>query len=370
MKLESIILTDFFDILNGINADYCVMNNYWDLPEVIPSDVDFAIDIYTFGMLDALVMDLANKHKVAITQKIWHGYNKCAFILSPLNTERYFWLQLDFFVDFSGKGFPNLLPNSVMLKDKRKYKNFCIPATRVEVPFILQRRIFKGDIKEEHLQTLAKYFGEKPKETESGIISIFGDDDVGKSLVHIVRTKDINLFNEKFIEYRKRLHEISKTNTDYQYRYKYTFNQVKRAIYRLYYPTGISIGFVSENLSETKLKIDKIDSRISGSFHGTSYLEVQGKIDLMLNWLKKVYWPKVTKRKVYINSLTTSKLDDFEFHWALKLHLLKPDIIFNIERNIDLNNVCYQILKAQSKRTNKHLDNKFSPTAAVKEKGI
>jgi hypothetical protein len=366
MKLESIILTDFFDILNKINADYCVMNNYWDLPEVIPSDVDFAIDIKTFGMLDVLVMDLANKHNVAITQKIWHGYNKCAFILSPLNTERYFWLQLDFFVDFSGKGFPNLLPNSVMLKDKRKYKNFYIPATMVEVPFILQRRIFKGDIKREHLLTLKRYIDENPKETEVGITSIFGADDVGKSLVRIVQTKNINLFNEKFIEFRKRLHEISRTNTNFKYHFKYSFNQVKRAVYRLYYPTGISIGFVGKDLPESKLKIDEIDSRISGSFHGTSYLEVQGKLDLMLNWLKKVYWPKVTKRKVYINSLTTSKLNNNGSYSALNLHILKPDIIFNIESTIDLNNVCYQILKAQSKRTNKHMNNKFSPTASVK----
>lgn len=87
MKLQSVVLNNFFEILNSIDANYCVMNNYENMPEIIPSDVDFAIDSNIFKILDSLIIKLANENNVSITQKIWHGYNKCAYILSPLNIE-------------------------------------------------------------------------------------------------------------------------------------------------------------------------------------------------------------------------------------------------------------------------------------------
>ena len=87
MKLETKILNDFFELLNKNMINYCVMNNYIDMPEIIPSDVDFAISFEDYQKLDNLINYLAAKHNVVITQKIWHGYNKCAYILSPLNIE-------------------------------------------------------------------------------------------------------------------------------------------------------------------------------------------------------------------------------------------------------------------------------------------
>ena len=38
--------------------------------------------------------------------------------------------------------------------EKSKYKNFYIPCPEVEVPFIIQRRIFKGDLQIRHLEIL------------------------------------------------------------------------------------------------------------------------------------------------------------------------------------------------------------------------
>ena len=158
MNLESKILDALFDTLNDIGAHYCVMNNYRDLPDFIPSDVDISIDKDTFGVLDSLVVDLAERFDVGVAQKIWHGYRKCAYILSPTRIDMRFYLQLDFFVDFSGRGYPNLLPWADMQKGKRAFKNFYIPAPEVEAPFILQRRIFKGDIKPAHVKTLSELF--------------------------------------------------------------------------------------------------------------------------------------------------------------------------------------------------------------------
>ena len=268
INLDSYILNDFFETLNLKQINYCVMNNYDDMPEIIPSDVDFAVDLKTYHQLDSLVEKLAEKHNVSITQKIWHGYHKCAYILSPLNIENYFWLQLDFFVDFSGKGFPNLFPSSNMLSGKRKYKNFYIPGIEIEAPFLLQRRIFKRDMKERHIATLKKLYDADVEKVESGVVQVFGQKQ-GASLIKMIKNQDIRLFNDQFSAYRKQLRKISTSNTDIVYRIKYVYWQLIRAIYRLYYPTGLSIAFIGRDTDAKRDFIDAFDQKISGSFHGT-----------------------------------------------------------------------------------------------------
>ena len=91
--------------------------------------------------------------------------------------------------------------------------------------------------------------------------------------------------------------------------------------------------------------------------------------------LKKVYWAKVTKRKVYIN------LDSLKNNWKklfikkiLKVLKLLPDIIYNYKykktnKNI-LSEITYLILKKQSERTKRHLMNSISPTAKLKNIGL
>ncbi len=54
MKLETKILNDFFELLNKNMINYCVMNNYIDMPEIIPSDVDFAISFEDYQKALAL----------------------------------------------------------------------------------------------------------------------------------------------------------------------------------------------------------------------------------------------------------------------------------------------------------------------------
>ena len=383
MKLESYILNDFFEILNKINANYCVMNNYKNMPEVIPSDVDFAVDIQTFNKLDSLIIKLAKKHDISVTQKIWHGYNKCAYILSPLELDDYFWLQLDFFVDFSARGFPNLMPNKMMLDRKIKYKNFYIPRSEIEVPFILQRRIFKGDIEEKHLKTILFLYNKNTETVQKGIIDIFGKEE-GKSLINFIESKKIEKFQQNFSTYRKKLKKISLDNTNLIYRLKYLIWQVIRAFYRFYYPTGLSIAFVGENTNLKKEFIEKFNNKISGSFHGSSYFFPKNIIEYLQNILFKDYWSRVTKRKTLWN-LDTSKSNWkrlFNLRFIPKTDIIvymNDDISEKSENNIELisfvltkdkkqneilmKKCIYIILKKQSIRTQRHLMSKVSPTA-------
>ncbi|MBB1372606.1 hypothetical protein [Pseudoalteromonas sp. SR45-4] len=367
MKLESKMLSRFFNKLNEIEANYCVMNNYINMPEVIPSDVDIAIDKTSFGKLDQLVTELANEFSVSITQKIWHGFNKCAFILSPLDTEKYFWLQLDFFVDFSGKGFPNLMPFSTMIKNKAQYKNFYIPAPEVEVPFILQRRIFKGDASHAHIKTIRSLIKDDFDIINRGNRAIF-DKEASDILKDLIVSGDISLFDENYSFLRKALKSVSNKNTNMSYRLEYILFQFIRALYRIIYPTGLSIAFVSNDLERTKKIIDSIDERISGSFHGTSYVEPESLRQLSKMHLKSVLWPKITKRKVYINLQLSILREKNTLLYKLLTYLkVTPDLDFVMDdMTIDIKMYTYLILKKQAQRTKRSLFNSLSPTAKFK----
>lgn len=386
MKLDSYILNHFFEMLNDLNANYCVMNNYENMPKVIPSDVDFAVDIKTFSMLDSLAMKLANAHNVSITQKIWHGYNKCAYILSPLAIDSYFWLQLDFFVDFSGRGFPNLLQNEIMLSGKRKYKNFYVPKEEVEVPFLLQRRIFKGDIAEKHVQRLVNLYTADIEAVQNGIVKIFGKND-GLSLIEFIESENIDNFKKNYPFYRKRLKEISSENTNLVYRFKYSTWQFIRALYRFYYPTGLSIAFIGKDTPTKREFIQSFDERVSGSFYGVNNFTPKDLSDYFRGMSVKDYWSKVTKRKTLWNLDTSVK--NWEIVFANGLFIPKPDVIIYIydssenlleykeskqfildqdksQNEVILKECIYMALSVQATRTKQHLMDIISPTAKIK----
>jgi hypothetical protein len=385
MKLESYILNDFFKTLNAINANYCVMNNYENMPETIPSDVDFAVDLETYNKLDSLIIKLSQKHNISITQKIWHGYNKCAYILSPLDIDDYFWLQLDFFVDFSGRGFPNLLPSKIMLLGKIKFKNFYIPKPNVEVPFIIQRRIFKGDIEEKHISTLVKLYNKDIKSVKNSLINIFGENE-GKLLIDFIESKNIENFKKNYPIYRKKLERISLKNTPLIYRLKYTIWQFIRAIYRFYYPTGLSIAFIGKNTLTKREFIEEFNKKISGSFHGSKFFLPKSIKDYILNMIFKDYWLKVTKRKTLWN------LDNQKINFK-RWFTPKPNVVIyiydesekfiedqestqfvltqNKKRNKEIMKRCiYIALKTQAVRTKRHLMHKVSPMAQIEVEDV
>jgi hypothetical protein len=375
MKLESFILNDFFDILNDIRADYCVMNNYENMPEIIPSDVDFAIDIKTFQSLDSIISSLAEKHNVAVTQKIWHGYNKCAYILSPLHTDRFFWLQLDFFVDFCAKGYPNLMPIGEMLSNKTKFKNFYIPLPEIEVPFLIQRRIIKGDINNKHLDRILLLYNESPQRVKDSLNLIFGSR-ATDILLNTILFSDISPFHNNFSFLKRTLKNISKNNSTINYKISYYSNQLIRAFYRLYYPTGLTIGLMGNNLRTIEILAEKVEAIISGSYQGTQTVIVFSYFKYFKQHCSSIYWSIVTKKKVYVYlNLENKNWNKFLKNPIIKLLKLRPTIIIDSESKMkiereSLSNITYQILKLQSERTKRHMNSRLSQTSRNRLKNL
>jgi thymidylate kinase len=243
------------------------MNKYENLPDCIPTDVDISIDKKTFIMLDSLLKKISSQNNIEITQKIWHGYYKCAYILSPLHIDSPFRLQLDFFVDFSTKGYPNLIPNEIILNNRIKYKNFYVPAPEIEVPFLLMRRIIKNDLTESHIEKLRELLKKKPEEVKAKLVEFFGEE-ITSSLLNLIETGDKSIFHSNLDYYRRILKKIFAKNTNLIYKIKCNLSQLKRILKRLLHPVGFSVVFLSPDGGGKTTIANLVLERVSGSFHG------------------------------------------------------------------------------------------------------
>ncbi|MCL1037494.1 hypothetical protein L2750_10075 [Shewanella submarina] len=361
MKLDTLLLDRFFNFLNTGGHRYCVMNNYTEMPEIIPSDVDFAVEISLFNKLDSVISQFAQSNGVVITQKIWHGYNKCAYILSPRSIDKFFRLQLDFFVDFCAKGFPNLMPVEYMLKDRVAYKNFFVPCPSVEGPFVMQRRIFKGDIQERHLDILHSLYLSDQVGLELGFNRVFGTE-FGSELVEIIKEKNIAKFIIDRDKYYRLLKKLSSANTNIGYRVKYASMQMVRAYYRLLQPVGMNI-LVDKSVSQY-IDVDTFLNTLAGSFHGTSYDSYCEKGRNPFNILKFLLikrWHKTTKRLSLISTVESTVLDR---QYGKKISSI--DIAFTEQHDCngnDFNLMLNSVIDKQADKTSKQLGLLLAPTS-------
>lgn len=265
--LDSILLSELIEYFNNHEIHYCIMNNYENMPEFIPTDVDIAIDKKTFKKLDSILIDIAEKHSVKIIQKIWHGYFKCAYILSPLNIDKRFRLQLDFFRDFSTRWFPKLIPNEVLLHGRKPFKNFFIPSPEVEALFLFMRRVIKNDLSLRHLEKLRFLINNNRKGVEQKFVDAFGKE-LADKVIHLIETGDLSFFQNNLKEYRQSLKKRSRKNTTVAYRIRYSFSQIRRAINRFLHPVGFTVVFLGPDGSGKSTIANLVLERVSGSFHG------------------------------------------------------------------------------------------------------
>lgn len=153
-RRPSWLLSALFDRLNAAGTIYCVMNNYETMPEVIPTDVDITVAPAFFAKLDDFIANFARENDGFIAQKLWHGHEKCSYVVCVGGEGARSFLHLDFFTNSSVNWFPFLISHVDLVDGRRSYRNFFTPRPEIELVFIAVRRIFKGDWSPTHCTRL------------------------------------------------------------------------------------------------------------------------------------------------------------------------------------------------------------------------
>lgn len=254
---------------NEFQHPYVVMNKYDEVPYQLPSDLDMSITPDDFKRLDTIVQNIANGIGLIIVQKIWHGYMKCAYILSPLTPKNRFRLQLDFFTDFSVKHTPLLISYTDIQSETRKFGRFTVPSYRMEYVFLLMRRIFKDDFDEEHFAAVSKTVSGDKDGCFSYLKSYF-DADTAENINLYVDNKDIDSLKRLRPVLWKKLQQLSRKKSRGIYKLKFNFCEIKRMWFRIKYPVGMCVALLSPDGGGKSSIYERITETCWGPFFGIS----------------------------------------------------------------------------------------------------
>lgn len=263
-----LLLTDIFDIMDREFIDkYVVMNKYDEVPDKLPSDLDMCITPRDFKRLDYIMMKVSNGSKLPIIQKIWHGYQKCAYLLSPLEPQVRFRLQLDFFTDFSVKATPLLIGYKDMQIETRTYGRFTVPSYRMEYVFLLMRRIFKNDFDKAHLVPIQAAMNGDKFGAKDYLANYF-DEVTSNKINSLVESGNIVALQEMRNELWKKLQQLSKNRSRGIYKFKFKMMEVRRKMYRIQYPVGYCIALLSPDGGGKTSVFKCLEETCWGNFHG------------------------------------------------------------------------------------------------------
>ena len=148
MYLKTILQT--FD---SHNLDYCIQNNYEEMPEQFPSDIDIFYRNASEKDLDLIVQEAANDAGLLVVQKLAMGYKQFVYWLSPNLPEPGFQFELDFQTELSKLSMPHYYIPDKLLDRKRIYRKFYIPSPLDEIIYTILRRTVKHDFTAKHFST-------------------------------------------------------------------------------------------------------------------------------------------------------------------------------------------------------------------------
>ncbi|MCB1348523.1 MAG: hypothetical protein R3D59_01495 [Paracoccaceae bacterium] len=265
-RRPSWLFTRLFDRLNDMGATYCVMNNYEDMPGVIPTDVDIAIDPVSFAGLDDFLSEFAAANGGSIAQKLWHGHRKCAFVICVGDPRARAYLHLDFFVDASTNGFPLVIPNADLVAGRLKLHNFYIPRPEIELVFIVGRRLYKGDWTTGHCARIAALYKR-----------IDGSDWLAaryrwmRDIIALALAGDASALRARQPGDYRSLRRLAWKSAGAGGRWRYRIGQLRRSLFRLRFETGTAVVVISrDGLGEAltqELKIEMAPMFFRTVFH-------------------------------------------------------------------------------------------------------
>ncbi len=266
------VLTKTFETMDRVFQDkYILMNKYDEVPYQLPSDLDIDITQRDFDKLDQYVIEIAKQTQLAIVQKIWHNYRKCAYILSPTRISSRFRLQLDFFSDFAVENTPLLLPWQLIHQHTRKFNQFDVPDYDIEYVFLLLRRIYKNDFDKEHCCIIKEVLLKDEKKVLAFSEIYFGKE-VSDKIAMYLKTNNIKAIQEMRSYLWHQVKDISSKNSSISYKVRYWSSQIKRAVYRLKYPVGMYVALLSPDGGGKTSLYNLLAESCWGTFHGIEKL--------------------------------------------------------------------------------------------------
>lgn len=245
MYSMKIYLKTILQIFESHNLDYCIQNNYEEMPEKFPSDIDIFYRNASEKDLDYIVQEAAKETGLLVIQKLAMGYKQFVYWLSPNLPESGFQLELDFQAELSKLSIPHYYIPDKLLDRKRIYHGFYIPSQLDEIIYTILRRTVKHDFTEKHLATLLSDYNSDPNMIEIGLHNELPNK-VAEKIINLIKSNDICNFERYYPIFKEYvLIQSSKHNTIRKKILQWRYNISRMLPLRFIHPVGMDIALIA-----------------------------------------------------------------------------------------------------------------------------
>ncbi|MBA4390988.1 MAG: hypothetical protein C0399_08620 [Syntrophus sp. (in: bacteria)] len=245
-----------------------MLHSYEKLPQYAPSDVDMAVDSKDLRRAEGIVFDVAAALGFRVIQKLYYDIPRCFFYVLFFRDDDGTpgFVQLDFLNDDYGIG-RYILKTSALLDGKRKFNNFYIPSIPVEACYLLIKKVIKKKFSPEHEAKLQSILKEDETAVKSILTKYFGSDYLDDiiSLIEGVNQTEQARTIERLNWLLSSRYRILKPHLFVLHYLWFS----KRAVERIFLPTGLVAIFVSPDGGGKSTVADMLLSRLRYGFRNT-----------------------------------------------------------------------------------------------------
>jgi hypothetical protein len=185
-RVRTELLSAFLEQMNATGLSYCLLNGFRAYPEVIASDVDFMVRPEDAERVAPLLREVARQCDALLVQGIRHETGATYFVLAKQMGTEVAYLHPDCTTDYRREGRLWLEAESV-LRGRRQYKSFFVPAIADEFLYYLTKKVLKQQITLEHVRRLAALYLSCPEECSDGVRRFWTEETVRAMVAALLR---------------------------------------------------------------------------------------------------------------------------------------------------------------------------------------
>lgn len=291
-KETSTVLSSFFDYLERMGLEYCVVGRTDELPDKIPGDVDFVINADSLDVLYRHIFDFSCMNSLKIVQVLNHEPFAYYFVLAwkdRLGRPMYLHPDICYHNFWNGRMFltaDEILSSSTPATDEAgKEKNFFVAAPAKEFIYYLLKKVDKQTLDDDQGKYLSTVWA-KVSEESNKEIDRFWSNDNAKFLRRAAGDGDWREVRKKLPTLKKSLY--SKVPANFLGSWG---KESVRKLERVLLPTGLHVAFLGPDGSGKSSVIDRVIPDLAPAFRKTAYFHLRPGLGIKKNDGKPVVDP-------------------------------------------------------------------------------
>ncbi|HNN98060.1 MAG TPA: hypothetical protein PKI03_37610 [Pseudomonadota bacterium] len=265
----SCLLVDCFAALNAAHVGYLVLHGYEHLPREFPHEIDMVVNRSEFQKALAILESSAHQHGWAVVNYVQHEHTAVAMELArQLDSGHVETLTLDLCSDYCWSGIV-YLDNDSLLRGRRAFRGFYVPAAATELTYLLAKRVLKRTLQPEHEAYLADLFETDPVGARKMLSRLWDGVCLDFICTSLAQRRGALLGNLKALRSPLGNRALRRTLRQRPWAFVLESNRLLR---RIYHPIGYTIAFLGPDGAGKTTVASLVAEELKRIFRGTEII--------------------------------------------------------------------------------------------------